>query len=60
MGHVCQRQKGEMNGSLYQTQRKDVIKNILGWEGDSSAYKGFCPHSKNRESLYLSFCQSSL
>ena len=33
---------------------------FLGWEGDSSAYKGFCPHSKNRESLYLSFCQSSL
>lgn len=29
--------------------QRAVIRKILEWEGVSSAYKGFCPHSRNRE-----------
>ena len=52
MGQVCQRGRRErwmFPSTFWRAKERAVIKNIFGWEGDSFAYKGFCPHSKNKE-----------
>lgn len=62
MGRVYQSGKKGSECCLKPEEPKGLSsETFFGWEGDSPAYKGFCPHKRNCErSIYLAFCQSQL
>ena len=51
MGRICQRgEKGDESSPRLSEEPKGCRQKYFFWgEGESSAYKGFCLHNRNRE-----------